>query len=55
MKVWVVEGIYDYEYSSILGVYSSSDRAFARVNSANRPTFDEVVVHELILDEDCNV
>lgn len=55
MKIWVVEGVYDYEYSCILGVYSTDDKAEGRVCDPKRPRFDEVFVHELILDEDCNV
>ena len=55
MKIWVVEGVYDYEYSSILGVYSTAEKAEGRVCDTKCLRFDEVFVHELILDEDCNV
>ncbi len=54
MKIWVVEGYFDYECSYILGAYSTEEVAKKRELDIQKG-YDGTVVHELEVDEDVNV
>jgi hypothetical protein len=56
MKVYVVIGIWRYESSSIMGVYSTYEKANERKNilDADKFGFDEVKINEILIDEDIN-